>query len=252
MMLLALVFLFSACSDDSDNPTDPGDNDDAAAYYKIDVGNWWIFQNYDLDTLDQVIDGTESVDTTRVLASLQYQGKSAYMATSTYYDSEEGLIVDTFYIAVEGQKLYQYFDNLGNEQLLVPFGGWVLTADFNGTEWTVVDTTITDQEVDLGDNAGILNATFTIKGKKLNKENITVKGKTVEAQKFEQTVSMVGTITVSGFEIQINQTVKTTLWFGENVGLAKTYQPAAKMSIPLYGDIQIDGTKSELLDYSVK
>ena len=254
MMLLAFAFLFNACSDD--NPTEPGngDNDDAASYYKIEVGNWWIYQNSDLDTLDQVIEGTDFIDTTRVIASMQYQGKNAFLMTSTYNDEELGVTTVTFYVAVEGQRLYQYMSNLGNDQLLVPFGGWILLADFNGTEWTVLDTTIKDQDVDFGGGqTGKLNAKFTIKGKKLDKENITVKGETVEAQEFLQTVEIMdGSITVGGVDIPLNQTINVTFWFGKNVGIAKTYQPATKMTIPMFGNMQIDGSKSDILDYSVK
>jgi len=252
LLIAALSLAFYACSDDNtSNP--PDDNENASEYYMVQVGNWWYYQNENTDTNDAVIPETTTYDTTMVVGELDYKGKRAYKVISHVQDGEDSYL-DTSYVAVEGSQLYTYMDNMGNDQLLVPFGGWILIADFNQNEWTVLDSTVEDVDVPLTDSlTGKLNATIKITGKKLDKENITIKGETVEAQKFLQNVSIVGTLDMGGgLKINLNNDIQITNYYGKNVGMAKSIQPASKISIPFFGNMQVEGTRSMLLDYHVK
>lgn len=254
MLIASMAMFFFACSDD--NGTNPGNGDNAKDYYKMEVGNWWVYQNKSIDTNKNVIKDSEFIDTMKIVSNLNYKGKNSFLMTATRV-LNGNKIVDTTYSAVEDSKLYFYFDKLGNDMFAIPFNGWLLQVDFNKTSWTALDTNIKDKEIQLQGITGKLTAKFKITGKKLSKENITVDGKTVEAQVFEQTISLDGTIDVGlNTSIPVNYSIPIKYWYAKNIGMAKSDQQAKKItfSIPrMYTKtIQIPGSNIMLLKYSVK
>lgn len=253
LMLSALSIFFYACSDDSTN--NPDNNDNPSDYYKLSIGNWWYYQTDILDTLGNAMEGSTSFDTSKVDGQLQYKGKNALRMVDIYTLDSNQTYQDTTFMAVEGPQFYVYMDYLGNSQFALPYGEWVLMADFNQNEWTVLDSIVDGIQITIMNGiTGTLDSTnIKITGKKLGKENITVKGQTVEAQKFEQTLTINGQVDMGGgFKISINKDLSTTFYFAKNIGLAKVYQPPLIFTVPGFGNQQVVGSNMILLDYKIQ
>jgi hypothetical protein len=249
MLIAAMAMMFYACSDDSGtNPENPDNGED---YYKMEVGNWWIYQEDELDSTSNVIEENTTFDTTRIVAQVNYEGENALLMTSTYeYEGE--LTIDSSYMVVKGSQLYAYFEDLGFGGYGMEFGAWLLMADFNQNEWVMLDTSVQDVEVDLGEGqTATLSMTIKMTGKKLNKETVVVDGQNIECQKFEQHIEISGTIDM-GQAIPFSQKVDVTNYFGKNVGFVKSYSPPTYMELPVVGKMWFNGSQSMLLKYSVK
>jgi hypothetical protein len=249
MLLAAMAMMFYACSDD--NGTNPDNPDNGEDYYKIEIGNWWIYQEDILDSNNTVIEGSTSFDTTRIVGQVNYEGENAFVMTSTY-ESEGQTTVDTTYMTVKGSQLYAYFEDLGFGGYGIEFGAWLLMADFNQNEWVMLDTSVKDVDVDLGGGqTAKLTMTIKMTGKKLNKETVNVDGNNVECQKFQQHIEISGSIDM-GQPIPIAQKLDVTNYFGKDVGFVKSYSPATYMEIPVIGKMWFNGSQSMLLKYLVK
>jgi len=245
-LLLTFGFLMIACSDDN-NTTNPP-TDDPADYFKFAIGNWWFYENDELDSNSQKVPGSTYYDTTKIVSSMMYQGKNTFLGIS-YYDDDT---MDSSYFAIEGSKLYMYESELGNDDLLLPFGGWILMADFNQTSWTIIDTSVVVDTVEVSEGVfGKLTATIKLTGTKGTKTNITVDGQTIESQEFTQKLLLQGSLDLGIMQIPLNQEVLVKYYYGKNVGLVKVDQSPAVMTIPGFGNITVPGELSVLLKYYI-
>ncbi|MCX7879585.1 MAG: hypothetical protein N2517_02890 [Ignavibacteria bacterium] len=243
-LILFLTFFFFSCEKDS--PSQPSG---PKTYFPTTLGSYWIYLNYDLDSLGIKIPNTENYDTSKIIGSKNINGK---MATVIETRNSEGNI-DTSYFAYENNKIYTLLSFFQNE--FIPVGNsnqWVIVADFNSTSWSILsDTTLPSFDVP---GIGTMTPTISIQGKKGNSTNIVVKGKAIPSQEFLNTFVMKIKLQIPNVPLPINLSFNVVLhlWFGENVGLVQRQLDPFKIEIPLIGGEQMDGNKSELIDYSIK
>ena len=139
LMALAGLLLFG-CSDNNSTTPTPTDNPDD--FFKMEVGNYWVYQVDQTDTSANVIPNKTSYDSTVITSSLQFQGKLALKSRHFITDENNEKLEEDVYYSVENSKFYLWADNIGNEQLKLPFDNWLLIADFDATTWTIFDSTV--------------------------------------------------------------------------------------------------------------
>jgi len=251
LSLIALAgFLLFSCSDN--NSTTPTLNDDPKDFYKMELGNYWVYQIDQTDTSANTMPNTTSYDSTVITSSLQYQGKTALKTRHYYTDENNENMEEDVYYSVEDSKFYLWADDYGNEQLKVPFGSWLLIADFDGTTWTLLDSTIT-LNLQLDSNiSGVLNAEIKLTGSKGNKQQISIKNQNHEAQVFNQTLTVKGTLSLGIIPLPIDETMIIKYYFVKGIGLSRVEQNALGIAIPLIGAYIIPGRLQILLNYNVK
>jgi hypothetical protein len=234
--------LLTSCSDNSTN--DPVIT--AADYYKMNVGNYWVYQIDETDSNNVVNPDATTTDSSVVEATINYFGKPAHVVV--HYNSDGSS--DTSYFAIDGSKLYTYMSELGNDQFGVPYGGWILLGDKDGTTWTIIDTNVTTPvEVQPGTTAD-LTAQVKLSGAKLPDENVTYNSSSVSCLVFSQTALINGTLDM-GLKIPITQTITVKYYFGKKIGLIKAVQPATSIALPIIGKLPIPGFLQTLQRHKV-
>ena len=242
-VIFVIAVFFASCSDDN-GTNNNGDN--AADYYKMSVNNYWYYQVDATDKNNNVKAGTTSYDSSVVATSLTYFGKTAFKIIHYLSDNTQ----DTTHFAVEGDKLYTFTDNLGNASFRIPYGAWVLIGDFNGTKWTVIDTSISTP-VEISPNTTVpLTAQIKLTGEKTGKETLTINGASVECMVFTQTATITGKIK-AGIDIPISQSIPIKYYFGKKIGLVKETQGGTSIVIPGFTEIEIPGFIQNIIRYNV-
>ncbi|ROL56389.1 hypothetical protein D9V84_08105 [Bacteroidetes/Chlorobi group bacterium Naka2016] len=246
VLLFTAIFFLSSCSkDDSSTNVTPSNQ----SYFPTTVGSYWKYLEYELDSLGVKVPGTEDTITT-TLASIQpMEGKNAGIYLST---SSTNQTTDTSYYAFENDKVYSFLSLFNNEFIPVENANqWIVVADFNATEWTILkDTTLA--EVDL-QGVGKMTPTVSIKGRKGNKTDLVIKGKPYTAQEFIITFSMKIKLSIPNVPLPINLNfdVVQHTWYAQGVGMAKSRLDPFKISAVLF-EQYMNGNQSDLIDFNIK
>ncbi|HPP40191.1 MAG TPA: hypothetical protein PK498_07855, partial [Candidatus Kapabacteria bacterium] len=106
VLLFLLPFFLFACSDD-DNSNNPNDNTQEKNYFPLKAGNYWFYENYDLDMQNQIKTDTKRNDSVVTASSVTYLGKVAFPYVQYSWVINE-LPVETarYHFYYEKPKLY--------------------------------------------------------------------------------------------------------------------------------------------------
>ncbi|MBI3260289.1 MAG: hypothetical protein HYZ54_12590 [Ignavibacteriae bacterium] len=255
-MLCCIVatMIFVSCSDDpASTPTDKN-------YYPLTVGNTWTYDGIETEdksgtTTD--IDTSAYQLTTKVDASLTYQGKSSYslIDSSSKGDGKK----DTTYVSKSGSQIYTYIEILPTEAL-ASFGinldlgsRWVLTSDYNQASWVILaDTTIKGIQFDLNGTPLTVDVSLKADGARKEISTMMVGDKSVQVQKFTTTYSIV--LKTSGLEVPFSIFIDT--YVSENIGIVKSELLPFTITFPFplsvqFPPIKNNGNRETLKSYTV-
>ena len=103
-LALFATAIITSCSDD-DNPTDSGS---AEAYFKMETGDTWVYENHELDQDQNEIDDTKYYDTTTVVGEESYtdsknESKTAYKQRIAFSDGTDD---DELYFSNENEAVW--------------------------------------------------------------------------------------------------------------------------------------------------
>lgn len=249
--IAATMFLASCGSDSTTPSTDKN-------YYPLTVGNTWTYDG--VETEDKAgtttdIDTSKYTTTTRVDASLTYEGKSAYRLIDS--SSNRNGARDTTYISKSGSQLYTYVELIPKE-VLNSFGinldlssRWVLTSDLNQSTWVILpDTTIKGIQFEYDNLPLSIDITLKINGAKKETSTMTVDNKSVQVQKYTTTVNV--TLSISGFAVPFS--IISDTYVSENIGIVKTEAHPFTITFPQFLPIppmSNTGSRETLKTYTV-
>ncbi len=221
----ALVVLISSCSDNSTTTPDTTTTD----MFPNTIGNYWINENYSLDTLGAIDMTSKSTDSTIVTGSMQLNGKLATELTTIAKDTTtknyiskgtnqlfsgadmiNGLVgAFTAYISVDPNKLYL------DEK-------WLLVADQSQTSWAIATKNFTNIPFSYNTTMnGTMSGTTVVTGKKGTTLKMTIQGKEYTAQEYimESNLNSNLSIIIPIGTIKIQNTQH--FWLVPGVGLVK-------------------------------
>jgi hypothetical protein len=216
-------FLFSACSDDSTEPSK-----DSAGYFPSNIGSYWVYERFSTDTLKNPIVESLSEDSSVIISeAVTYLNHSAYLQ-NTYSDIAETMS-DYFYsenYALHGTLFYVMPREIRSGVIPLPFeitDRWVKIADPNATTWDIFDTTLTNVDYSLpGIGTFKFTGTFSVKGEKKSQSVVQIGeegSKTnVNAQQFDIVNTLEGKISGT---IPVSISTKLHLYYADNIGLVK-------------------------------
>ncbi|MGQ9819686.1 MAG: hypothetical protein ACUVQ1_07165 [Candidatus Kapaibacteriales bacterium] len=240
---ITLTLFLQSCSEDNST----NNNTTTKTYFPTTVGSWWIFKTFDLDSNGVMIPETERYDTSKIIGSFNISGK---MATALEERSGESSI-DTIYFSYENDKIYTLLSTFNNDMIPIQGNQWIVIADFKSSSWTILkDTTLDSFDVP---GVGTITPTLGIKGRKGNSTNVVVKGKAIPSQEFIITMKFNLKISLPGVPLPVNASFDMVqhIYFGENVG--NVLRQSDPSQINVLGFIEnIEGSRSELIDYSIK
>ena len=236
LALMVSVLMFNACKDDPVNPTD-----DTASYFQFKAGNYWVYKTDTLDFSNKVV--STLTDSTVDIGIITQFGKTTNKLTS--YCSDNSIKDD--YFSVDGNKLFNYIDSISfNSLLSLQMAKWFLISDFNATNWTVLDSNIS-----ISLTLGTLNGNLKILGSKGIQKNINVGSSSISCQEFIQTITVKGQVTTTFGPIAVDQTLNLKYYLAKNVGIVQVSREAAKLTVPIVGDIILNGFIRTLLRYKI-
>lgn len=242
LLVLQTFLLLQSCSEDnSTNNTTP------KTYFPTTVGSWWIYQSFDLDSNGVKVPESVAYDTSRIIGSFNVSGK---LATAMESRSSNGS-VDTNYFSYETDKIYTLLSIFNNDMIPIEGSQWVLIADFNASNWTILkDTTFAPSEIP---GLGTVTPTLGITGRKGNSTNVVVKGKAIPSQEFIITMKFNLKVSIPGVPLPINGTFEVInhIYFGENVGSVLQQTDPSEINFVVIQQ-KIPGSRSELIEYSIK
>jgi len=243
-LMAASMLMLTNCSEDDDNPNN---NNDDENYYPMKVGNYWIYENNDLDIDGNYVPDTFTMDSIVITSIDEQFGKSCFKHASYTKIGETGdwEYADETYFYSEGDKFYGLFDYIApGEDLPLPLDftpGWILLADPNATApWEVFKQEFTDQDFEYGGFSLQVSGDFVVSIKKGMTITFDNGGKPVTAIEYIVSYKFDGTATLY-IEFDLDFEILGHLWYADGVGLVEnTVDPtsigAATFSFDLEGN----------------
>lgn len=230
-LLLALIATasFTACKDDD---TTTGPTTGSATYQPTYMNSWWAADEYETDSLGNIMQNSYSSSTMTAGTSFQLNGKTATNFINTSADGSK----DTTILSVDGTVVYmdgKAYEKIGAMTNI--FGEetpdmelnltWVKIADAKSNSWEIANVPFTDLDVS-GMAGGIpakMSGATTINGYKKGTAVVNIKGTNYTAQEFNVESKLSGSVSAMGIQAAtVSYTNTQRLWFVENVGLVKT------------------------------
>ena len=256
-IIISLLMVLTSCEDNT-SPK-PAETD----YYPLTIGNYWIFNTYDLNSNHQKISGTEKRDSIVVEENHEIEGRTAFLL----YVYRNNQIYDTIYIARENQNIYMLFDE--NDIDVPNFKKqWCIIADFSktiNTEWHLYDSILTNYSYNF--EGSTINTTYhhTINGKLENIENFQIKDTSYKSKifqiKYDTRLYFIykfpDDISTTEVEVYRLRQKYFHFTFAENIGLVRIkYDPyvVSTRTDPgtSYSKTEShNGWQSDLIDYSI-
>jgi len=250
LSLLSIVFVvLSSCS--SDNPTD---NNQQGDFTFLKIGNWWINENYIIDSLGNKT-GNSTTDSTFIAETEVKLGKTSFKLKTKVTGGED---VEN-YCYTEGEKVFLFSDfinrtiktmmkDLPVELPIALEDMWFKIADYNSNSWLINIDTIPPTEIISGVT---INGTFTVSGEKGVSKNMNVNSKSFSAQEFKLIFKFEGYVSLAP---SVKQTFTITIhsWFDKKVGILLQTYDESKFILPIMGTYTFEGFEKKLLRYNVQ
>lgn len=262
LAMLALVLIISSCG--SDTPATPVESTDV---FPNMVGNYWINENYSLDTLGVVDTKSLTIDSTIVTGSVLMNGKQATEMTSYTIGSKD--TASKAYIAKEGNTVFM--DAMSINELASAFSGfvevdatklyldekWLLIVDPSKTSWTSATKNFTNIPFKYSTFAGTMSGTNIVTGRKGGTESITLQGKTSTAQEYIMESNIVSNLSIIIPAGTVKVKFVNHIWIVNGIGMVKqsTENIIIDMDVSLAGIKQIQkipGGKATCIRYKIK
>lgn len=237
LLLAALLpFLFVACSDDDDT-NNPVDN--TKIYMPLKVGNYWVYDTYDLDMQNNTVASTFALDSVVATGTESYLSKNSYHL-KRYVDNE---FKNDMYFVWETNKVMaesNYILPLSSSGFNLPLNKitnqWITIADFSATgEWDVLTHKFTQEAITLpGLPSGVtFTADYKVKGKKGTTQAMTVGGQSVQATEMILTHTVTGTLNYLVISAPITFSIVQKFYYAENIGLVKSVTESQTVNISI-------------------
>jgi hypothetical protein len=223
--LLTLVFallMISSCSDSGDDsPFAPGYDPDGNIF-PMEIGNWWKYENFDLDSLGKIDESTKTVDSMYVAGSAIKLGEDC-KKFNNHIDIEGGSSSsDEMYFRYDGEKVYALSTMFS---MMMPFGDmmleeeeWIKIVDPNDDVWMVMDL----EGVEIpGFNVAFDMQMTCQKG--LSETVVLPNGKECPSDKYIMTaeIEMAFELYEGLPPIDVTITADITNWYSPGIGLVK-------------------------------
>lgn len=244
IIAIATAFYLSSCSSDNNtnNPTPTGD------YYKLAANNYWVYTTKNTDP--ETNDITTTTDSTIIISQEVKEGKNAFKL-KTFTDGEDS---QESYQYSENGVLYTMLDDFLPDDGLIQLpdnqitNTWIKIADPNASNWEILNFTLTDIPVNLGEIEVTASGTLKLSATKGDKVIINVLGKDYTAQKY--TINTVINAKVNGVDIP-TVTIPTHFYYADGIGLVKTQTESTEISL-LFAKIKTPASESILIRHNIK
>jgi hypothetical protein len=251
LMVFLSIILISCSEDNTNSPNDSG----VSGILPSTKGNYWIYENYTLDSIYTRISKTNTIDSIAVTGDTTRLGKTAsifsdyasisggnYTKTGNdyYYNDKSRLYVHSDFITGNFPANISSFIKIDEQ--------WMILADENDNDWTIMEQDL--DTIKLG-TFGITGK-ITMRGKKGTIKEFLISNETKQAQEYIISIGYAGKTSIQGLPITIDFSMKIYLYFVKGIGLVNSITQMNPVEIPLFGSLPGSITESNLIRYNVK
>jgi hypothetical protein len=247
---LAIFFLsiiIISCSED--NPSDSNQT----TLLPIKTGNYWIYENYTLDSNNNRIQGNPSIDSTIVTGTITLHDTTGAIFITYNTDSSGTNSGDSAFYHTNKMKVYVYSNYFTSIIGNLPFNinipiseQWVKLVDSDDEDWKVIEQEIPDTQIFPGVT---IKGTATILGTNAGLEIVNAESQNFNTRKFILKMTFTGNIVLFSNTLPINLERKTYLYFADNVGLIKSI--VEPMKIELLPGMNMPGHEQILIRHHI-
>ncbi len=253
--LIISLFAISCSKDKKNNPIIP---DDTKSYLPMKLGNYWLYDTYDLDMQNNPQTSTLKKDSLVIVGSPLFMNKEAYQfkqftdgeerADYHFYNEEKKIYAESNYILPLNSDFNLPLNQITNQ--------WVLLADFEGTNWDVLSHKFTNVPIQIGEIPGVtMTADYKTVATKGGNVNVQVAGTQVQATEITLRHTVSGSVRVAIITVPLNFTITQRLYFAQDYGLVKTFTESQTITLSIPGmgtqTIDVNGHTKNLTNYKI-
>lgn len=210
----------------------------AASFFPTQSGYKWHYTVATLDTLQNVIPGTQRTQTDSLLGETFYQGRLAQAILSL-----DGIFNDSSFVSLDGSNAFQYIGvelpldtlPLGLADSLQALTGWYSTYRFAqavNQNYTLLTRTFTVPV----DSSTTLPIVITVTGRRLSDKTVSVPfGTFPNAKCFLITIGVAAQVLPSPFPPIPLFSVPDTTWIASNTWIVKRATPTVRVNLSTFG-----------------
>lgn len=210
IIIIALVFAISSCGDDTNNSVNPKPK---STDYSLNKGDTWDYNSYYYDEDENVEINYKS--TNEIGDKETYEGRQAHRFIR--HQTFNGPIIT--HISKDDEGVYYYFKKI--EEFAAPLDsvepGWIKLYDFDKDNWKSYDKEFSFYEYN--DEA---KAHIVISGSNLGTEDVTYKGKSYVADKYQMKIEKLHT-RVSDKRVIFREVVTVGYLIIDGIGVYSEY-----------------------------
>ncbi|MFH1050320.1 MAG: hypothetical protein V1779_05235 [bacterium] len=228
-------------------------------YFPDQIGSYWIYETYDLDTLDRIELTSLSIDSIIVESELMKANKKAkqfvrYSRSGLNYQK-----AGEFYYAIEGNKLYslqtylsKFFQGMPYQLVNFSDSEWIKIVDPDDDLWRIYRMNLEDVSIP---NLPFvkLNGKIDVLASWEGKETLNVNGKSIVADEYLITFEFDADLTIPLFgNINIGIERELYQYYANDIGLVFETLSSSALSFPVVGNINLPGYQSKLIKFNIK
>jgi len=260
---LLIIGLFS-CSERYPNSPFYEDEDfistkNKVRYFPDNIGSYWKYETFQLDTLNRIVLTSLEVDSIVVENELMKANKKAKqfvvytMSDMTYQKTNE------FFYSIEGNKLFALQTYLSKFFKGIPFqlanfsdNEWIKIVDPDDDLWRIYRLKLENVSIPnlpLGKMNGKIDILASWEGKK----NIIINGNSVVTDEYLITFEFNADLTIPIFgNLSIGIERELYQYYANDIGLVYENLSSSSLGFPIFGNIELPGYQSKLIEFNIK
>lgn len=249
------LFCWAGCSDDDGNGDSGGD------FFPDKLGSYWLGENYELDSLNNILE-----DDIPVKDSMVIEGNENLLGRESFTMASYELIADNYFrsgeikFAKEEQIIYAHSsmitgfmpDNFPVELPIEIEEQWMVFIDRQSSMWMVFEQDFVDT-IDGGPFGEIIiKGTMEVTGRKAGTEELEIMGGGLKTNKYTLEFKLVNTtVTISSIPVPFPLERKMHIWLAEDIGMVKQVMESTVIELSMIGAQQLSGSLWQLYDYNI-
>jgi hypothetical protein len=227
----------------------------------LTIGSYWIYNDYELDTLNQrTNEEFPPIDSTAITGTEEKLLKQATVFT-TYIQNIGGYDKshDEFYYT-ENENIYTHSDlvklflDAVELPIDIPFDikdQWMLFINPHADKWDVYEQLFDNDSLIILGYSFIYSGSLIVTGEKAGQEELTVNGEKLQTYKYTLKFKFDVTGTMSEVPGELNFELKVHFWYANRIGKVRQLVESMTVDIPFLSERKVLGNELMLNDYNI-
>lgn len=245
---LSVLFLLSCSEENSVNNT-------KFDILPMTVGNFWVYNTAFLDSNGTQLPFTDTKDSVVVSGTELIGGKDSYEMTTYSNNFGDYREVGKMYYYTEGEKLFLWSDYLKSFFKGFPINldnliksEWLQIVNREDDYWKISEYELNDIEII---PSLLFSGDVTMTGERKDDETITSPVGDKLCEKYVMNLKIDGLIKTEQGDLPIDVQSDVTFYFAPNIGVVKREINNIDIVVPIFGEMQLEGSVQLINNYKL-